>query len=304
MNPILKPILFTMPGNEVFAAQLRPFLPCEAGDMLIHQFPDGESCPRLFTPVAGRDVVFACALDRPDGKIIALYLAACVARELGARSVGFIIPYLPYMRQDARFKTGEGITSTHFARIISGCCDWLVTVEPHLHRHHQLSDIYSVATKAVHAAPEISKWIAANIKQPIIVGPDAESEQWLARIADAARCPYSVLQKKRSGDRAVEVSIPDTSSWIGMTPVLVDDIVSTARTMVAAATQIVSAGLMPPVCIAVHPLFAGDAYAALHAAGVDRIVSCNTVEHFTNRINVCQPIAAAVGDMLKERSAV
>ena len=295
------PILFTMPGNAAFGAQLSPFLPCEIGEIQVHQFPDGESCPRLLTPVAQRDVVFACALDQPDGKIMALYLAACIARELGACSVGFVIPYLPYMRQDARFKEGEGITSVHFARLISSCCDWIVTVDPHLHRHHDLSDIYRINTEVVHAAPEISKWIVDNIDRPVVIGPDQESEQWVAQVANAAGCPYTVLQKKRSGDHDVEVSIPDTATWQGMTPVLVDDIISTARTMIAAAQQIKLAGMKPPVCIGVHPLFVGDAYAALSAAGVERIVSCNTVEHVSNQINVCQAIATAVKTLVGVR---
>lgn len=299
----MQPLLFSMPGNERLVAQLLPLLPCEAGDMQIHRFPDGESCPRLLTPVTARDVVFACALDRPDEKIIALYFAACVARELGARSVGLIIPYLPYMRQDARFTAGEGITSAHFARIISSCCDWLVTVDPHLHRHHDLSDIYSIASKVAHAAPAIASWIAHNVRQPIIIGPDAESEQWAADVAGMVGCPYTVFQKTRSGDRAVAMTTPDMSAWSGLTPVLMDDIVSTARTMIAAIAQLKSAGMPPPVCIAVHPLFTVDAYAALQAAGVDRIVSCNTVEHASNRIDLCQPIALAVGDMLRQRSS-
>lgn len=297
-------MLFAMPGNEKLVAQLRPFLSCEIGDLQLHRFPDGECCPRLMTEVAGRDVIFADTLDRPDGKILPLYLAASVARELGARSVGLVIPYLPYMRQDARFKIGEGITSVHFARLVSSCCDWFVTVDPHLHRHHDLSEIYAVPSRLVHAAPALAKWITGNVKHPLLLGPDEESRQWVAEVADAVRCPYSVLQKTRSGDRDVEVSCPDFSAWAGRTPVLIDDIVSTARTMIAAARQILAAGMALPVCIVVHPIFAGDACAALHAAGVDRIVSCNTIGHPTNQIDVCEPIAIAVGELLGQARTI
>lgn len=57
-----------------------------------------------------------------------LYLAASVAHELGAIRVGFVAPCLAYMRQDARFHSGEGITAKHFARLLSSAVDWLVTV--------------------------------------------------------------------------------------------------------------------------------------------------------------------------------
>ena len=296
------PILFALPGSELLAAQLQAFLACDPGELQVHRFPDGESCPRFLTLIEGRDIVLACALDHPDEKIMSLYLAACVARELGARSVGLVIPYLPYMRQDARFNDGEGITSAHFARLLSSCSDWLVTVDPHLHRHHAMSDIYTVPSTVVHAAPEIAQWIAANVERPVVIGPDAESEQWAAQVAALAGCPYTVLTKTRSGDRSVAVSVPDVSHWAGRTPVLVDDIASTGRTMIAAALQLHGCGMAPPVCIVVHPLVVEGAYAALQAAGVERVVSCNTVEHASNLINVCKPIAVAVGELLRERA--
>lgn len=294
----MNPVLFALPGSEPFAARLARLISCEPGDLLVRRFPDRESYVRLLSDVKGRDVVFVCLLDRPDDKILPLYFAAGIARELGARRIGLVIPYLPYMRQDARFLSGEGITSAHFGRFVSGFCDWLVTVDPHLHRHHSLSDIYSVATRVVHAAPRISKWIAGNVRNPIIVGPDAESEQWVAEVAQAAGCPYAVLHKVRHGDRDVQVSIPDTASWRGKTPVLADDIVSTGRTMIAAALHISAAGLAPPVCVAVHPLFADDAYVALQATGVDRIVSCNTVAHPSNQIDLCEAIAISAAELI------
>lgn len=297
----MRPVLFSMPGNDGFASQLRSILTAEIGDMQMHHFPDKESCPRFMTAVDGRNVVLVCALDRPDGKIMELYLAASVARELGARSVGLVIPYLPYMRQDARFMEQEGVTASHVARLISSCCDWLVTVDPHLHRYRDLAEIYTVPSRVVHAAPELAKWIVANVALPVIIGPDAESEQWVAAVAAAAGCPHTVLHKKRRGDSEVEVSIPDVAEWSGRTPVLVDDIVSTARTMVAAVKQVKAAGMAPPVCIAVHPLFAGDGYIALQVAGVERIVSCNTIAHSSNRIDMAKPVAAAVVDFLGER---
>lgn len=187
-------ILMALPGAERLAAGVREHLGCEAGELVVHRFPDGETCPRLARAVAGRDVVLVAALERPDRKLVALYLSACVARDLGARSVGLIAPYLPYMRQDAVFAPGQGVTSRHVARLLSGCCDWLVTVDPHLHRHHSLSALYDIATEVVPAAPSIARWIAANVSRPVLVGPDQESGQWVARVAADVGCPYTVLR--------------------------------------------------------------------------------------------------------------
>ncbi len=295
----MKPILFALPGNELPTGRLCELLSWELGLTQMRQFPDGESYIRFLTDIKGRDVALVCSLDRPDEKTVRLYLAASIAHELGARRVGLVAPYLAYMRQDKRFQDGEGITSMHFARLISGAFDWLITVDPHLHRYHDLRDIYSIPTKNVHAAPQISRWIIANVDRPVVIGPDAESEQWAAEVAKAANCPYTVLQKTRHGDQDVEVSVPDAAQWRDRTPVLVDDIASTARTMIAAVSHINAAGWMPPVCIAVHPIFAADAYQALQAAGIARAASCNTITHETNQIDLCEPIASGMKGLLE-----
>lgn len=294
----MNPILFALPGNQEFAAQLSATLKYEKGDIQTRKFPDGETYLRLLTSVAGRDVIFLCTLNQPDEKLMSLYLAGSIARELGAKSVGFVIPYLAYMRQDACFNEGEGITSRHFARLISSCCDWLVTVDPHLHRHRGLPDLYTARTRVVQAAPEISKWIMNNIRRPFILGPDSESRQWVAETAQMAGCPYEVLQKVRTGDRSLQMSPPNLAGLGDRTLVLLDDIASTAHTLLVAGSQCLALGANAPVCIVVHPLFAGDAYDSLHSAGLSRIVSCNTVPHPSNEINISEPVATAIKEML------
>lgn len=294
----MKPVFFAFAGNERFTAAIADALACGTGQLELRRFPDGESYLRYLTDVACRDVVLVCTLDRPDDKAIALYLAARTARELGARRIGLVAPYLAYMRQDAKFRTGEGITSAHFAQFVCGFADWLITVDPHLHRHRSLDVIYTIPSTVVHAAPVISEWISRNVTNPFVIGPDRESEQWVAEVAHAAGCPYLVQQKVRHGDRDVEISLLEPSVLRGHTPVIVDDIVSTARTMIAAAAHLHEAGLQPPVCIAAHPVFAGDSYAALRAAGVQQVVSCNTIAHESNEIDVSGLTADAIAPFL------
>ena len=293
----MAPILFALPGNEAMTAQLSVLSGWEQGSLQVRRFPDGESYVRYHSEVKGRQVVLVCTLDRPDDRFMPLYFAASIARELGAASVGLVTPYLAYMRHDAIFNPGEGITSAHFARLVSGVFHWMVTIDPHLHRHHDLAEIYTIPTRVVRAAPAISQWIAANVERPLVIGPDAESEQWASEVARDAGCPFIVLEKIRRGDHDVEVSVPDTDRWLHHTPVIVDDIASTARTMIAAVGHVRRAGLPPPVCVAVHPLFASSAVEDLQAAGVARTASCDTVPHSSNAIPVASLLAPALADM-------
>jgi ribose-phosphate pyrophosphokinase len=296
----MMPVLFALPGNEAMARALCRCSGWAEGKWELRAFPDGESHVRFVSEVAGREVILVCSLDRPDEKVVRLWLAACVARELGAVRVGLVAPYLAYMRQDARFRPGEGVTARHFARLLGAVVDWLVTVDPHLHRIGSLDEIYTIPARVVPAAPAIAQWIRAHVAAPVVIGPDEESAQWAAEVADAAGCSWTTLRKTRRGDRDVEVSVPLLGQWQGLTAVLVDDIASTGKTMMAAAALIRAAGMAPPVCIAVHALFAAGAHEDLLGAGVGTVVSTDTVAHVSNRIDLAGPIAAAAATLVAD----
>ncbi|MBR9806676.1 MAG: ribose-phosphate pyrophosphokinase [Alphaproteobacteria bacterium] len=278
-------IYIPLPGNEAMASELAKITSSELGTLEHRRFPDEETYVRLTSDVSGKAVELVCTLARPDPQLPGLLFAAYTARELGATSVGLIAPYLAYMRQDKRFSDGESVSSGHFARLLSGAFERVVTVDPHLHRIHDLNDVFSINTKVVHAAPALSDWIKAHVDKPLIIGPDAESEQWVSDVADRASAPHLVLSKFRHGDRNVEVTAPGLENWTGHQPVLVDDIASSGRTMMEAARHFETAGFAKPVCVIVHPLFAGDAYEDLKSVST-RVVSTNAVQHASNEISI------------------
>lgn len=290
MSPTL---FFSMTGNEQLTAQLAGQLDCEMGELNTRQFPDGETYLRFTTDLNKRSVAIVCTLAHPNEKIIPLIFAAATARELGASRVGLVAPYLAYMRQDRRFNPGEAVTSREMAQLISKAFDWMVTVDPHLHRYSDLSEIYSIPTRVVHAAPLVSQWIKANVEKPLIIGPDSESEQWVAAVASEAEAPYSVLEKVRHGDRDVRITLGNLEAWQGRAPVLVDDIISSGRTMIEAVRLLAAQGWPPPVCIAVHGLFADRSDELLVAAGA-RVVTTNSVGLRRSQIDVGPLLGEAI----------
>jgi ribose-phosphate pyrophosphokinase len=234
----------------------------------------------------------------PAEKFLTVAFVAATARDLGARRVGLVAPYLAFMRQDVCFAPGEGVTSRYFARLLSSAVDWMVTVDPHLHRHPSLDGIYAIPTRVARSAAAIARWVSVEVERPLLVGPDAESVQWVSAIADACAAPYVILDKTRRGDRDVSVSPPPRGLLTDRTPVLIDDIVSTGRTMIEATRQLCAAGSAAPTCVAIHAVFADTVRDELLAAGATGIITCDTIAHASNRICVADPIAEAARQML------
>ena len=166
------PLMLALPADAAFAERLAAAAEAEFGQVATHDFPDGETSVRVTTDCSSRDVVIVCTLHRPNGLALPLLFMADTARRAGASRVGLVAPYLAYMRQDAEFHAGEAVTARSFAAFLSRGFDWLVTVDPHLHRIGRLSDVYTIPSVALHASSDIGAWIAAHVESPLVIGPD------------------------------------------------------------------------------------------------------------------------------------
>jgi ribose-phosphate pyrophosphokinase len=284
-------VLIAVPGGEAHADRLGTRLGFEVLVPELRQFPDGELCVRIDRDSLDGDAVIVGNLHGDN--FLRIAFLAGTARDLGAARVGLVAPYLAYMRQDSRFRRGEGVTAAYFGRLVSSTVDWLVTVDPHLHRYHSLDGVYSIPTTIARSAPAIARWIAAEVEHPVLVGPDAESAQWVSAVAAQCDAPYLILEKTRRGDRDVSITAPD-GPWNGHTPVVIDDIVSTGRTMMEATRQLRAAGSAPPMCVAIHAVFADAVHDELLAAGARGIITCNTIAHGSNGICIADPLADAI----------
>ena len=286
-------LLYTCAGNESLAFRLSAELSMKRGALTWHRFPDGETLVRIETPPEDQ-VCVLCSLADPDSRVMPLLLTAAALRAQGAVRIGLIAPYLAYMRQDTAFHPGEAVAARHFGALLGQRFDWLVTVDPHLHRIHDLNEVVPCPSRNLHAAPLLADWIRSNVRNPVLVGPDAESAQWVSAAAERAAAPWFNLEKQRLGDLQVRVTLPDRIRPEGRAAVLVDDIISSGRTLVAAALALRDEGFETIQCVAVHGLFAGDCRDMLRTAGIRQVAVTNSIPQPESRIELAPLLAEGV----------
>lgn len=264
-------------------------------------FPDGESYLKIEQDVIGKHCVVLADLSNPNKKYLPLIFFTDTLRELGAASVGLVAPYLSYMRQDRRFVEGEAITSKLFAKELSRHIDWLVTIDPHLHRYHSLTEIYSVNNRVVQGAPSLAMWLE-NQNNLLLVGPDAESEQWVSDIANRSGHPFAIGEKQRYGDREVKVILPKLSQFRDSTAVIIDDVISSGQTIKQCIEALKSQNILQIKCAAIHGIFSEQSDIELIDSGLMSLVTSNTIPHYTNKFDVADLLVSPILECVLESS--
>jgi ribose-phosphate pyrophosphokinase len=261
-------------------------------DIEVHHFPDGESRLRL-PPQLPERVIICRSLNDPNAKLVELLLAAETARELGARELILVAPYLCYMRQDTAFHPGEAVSQRSVGRWLGEHFDTVITVDPHLHRVHDLAEaIPAKRALALSAAPLLGEYAAQHFDKPLLLGPDAESAQWVAAAAQAGQLQGAVASKQRRDDHSVIVTLPDIDVQ-GRSVVILDDIASTGGTLARAAEALYAHGAADVHALVTHALFVDHAEQRLRDAGIRSLHSSDSIAHASNALALAGLLAEA-----------
>lgn len=282
-------------GFEEYEAQaqhLAQALDLPYARVKVHHFPDHETKVTLPDKLP-KHVVFCRSLDRPNEKLIELLLAANTARQLGAKRLTLVAPYLCYMRQDVAFVEGEAVSQRIIGRFLADLFDDVITVDPHLHRIHNLAEAVPAANAIALSSTGVMCDFLRNHPDAVLLGPDSESVQWVKVIAEGGGLTFGVADKQRLGDREIRITLPE----LEMTDkhvVLVDDVISSGETIAIAAQNCFKRGAKRIDMLVVHPLFARGAIERLKHVGVGEIWSTDSIPHSSNCMQLTDLLAESV----------
>lgn len=287
------PQVVSLPDYVEPAKRLARSLNATYAPLGVHRFPDGESQVTVPTQPASH-VIICQSLDRPNNKLIELLLAIRTLRGDGVERISLVAPYLCYMRQDKAFHPGEAISQQIVGQFLTELVDDLLTVDAHLHRISSLQQAIPLE-RAINltAASALGEFLRQQHDQPLLLGPDSESAQWVKQVASIGAFDWAVASKQRLGDIEVRITLPDID-FHQRVVVLIDDVLSSGYTLAEAAKMVLAAGASKVCCLVTHALFAEGAYEVLQQAGVHTIWSSDSIPHQTNVIYLADMLAAAL----------
>lgn len=261
----------------------------------IEMFPDGEIhvIEGDYTP-ADTVVYVQTMHPRPNDALVEMQFTVDLLKELGAKRVIAVIPYLGYTRHDARHVKGEAIAVKSMLKALdlTGVDD-ILSVDIHLHRL-SLSDLASFSKIKMHEASAVdllAKEAGKRLTSPVVIGPDSESERWAARAAELLGSNYDVLEKHRLSAKEIEIK-PRSMDVKGRDVLIIDDIVSTGGTVMQVIKSLRALGANRITTACTHAVLSDiDTTTGLFRAGMDEFLSTNTINNEFGIVDVSGVIA-------------
>ncbi|RPI47774.1 MAG: ribose-phosphate pyrophosphokinase [Acidobacteria bacterium] len=242
----------------------------------VRRFPDGEMQVELVDPVRGRDVFILQATSPPvEAHAMELLLLADACRRGGARKLIGVIPYLGYARQDRR--AGDKSLGARVAAdlITTGRFERLMAIDVHT---PAIEGFFNIPIEHLTAAPTLAHAVARHLRpHSIIVAPDFGAVKLARAYARLLGFPIAFVQKTRLNGEAVAAQ-GVVGEVRGRAPLIVDDMLSTGGTLVAAVEALRAAGAVDPFVVAVtHALLVARARDLLRSLGLSWVATTDTV---------------------------
>jgi ribose-phosphate pyrophosphokinase len=294
--------MFLVPGsgNKPLGREIASITNCDVVDFETRRFPDGERYIRFVDDVPKETAIIVQSFGgAPDDLMVELIFLCKTLQDLGARKLIGVFPYLPYLRQDTRFKPGEAVSAQIMASIIEfASISHILTVDSHLHRISEPNEVFNVPTASLSAMPALASYLKKNyqLKDPIVVAPDVEAAQWAAKVASVLGTDFYTLEKTRLDDSSVRVKSKRVDP-VGRDVILVDDIISTGGTIAQVASQFRRKGVARIYALITHGLLADGAYEKVSKAGIYALIMTNTVPNPYCKVTVAPVIVQTLNDL-------
>ncbi len=274
------PIIHYMAEKLILKTPNCSDLPIGGETIEIKHFPDGESYVRIPAEPKGKKVALLhrCYPD-PDSSLMQLFLAIRQAKEMGAKEIEVVIPYLPYARQDKRFSPGEAMSSESVCMMMKEAgCSGLITFDCHFLKKEGAFTYGGLKITNRSLGPLVVEHLRKGLENPLVISPD-EGSRYLTENERENGVMKKVRGAYGKGDSAYReiASLEAKFEVNGRDVIIIDDIVAGGSTMVKALKICLEGGAKSVRCGAVHGLFLGESLKKLESGGTSEIACTNTI---------------------------
>ena len=299
MNRPLK--ILTGTANRAIVEEVSSYLNVHISDMLVTKFSDGEVRVQINESIRGADVYVFQSLSNPANQhIMELLLIIDALKRSSAGRITAVIPYFAYARQDRQDKPRTPVSARLLADLITVAgANRVVTIDLH---SPQIQGFFDIPVDHLSALPVLHDYIKKNLilENPIVVSPDAGGVERARQLANKLGCGIAIIYKRRPEPNKAEV-LDVVGDIEGKEAIIIDDLIDTAGTMVAAANMLINRGAKRVLACATHGVLSGPAVERLTNSPIEQVIITNTIpveDKLFNKLKVVS-VAPLLGEAIK-----
>ena len=278
LTPTKRLQLFAGRSNLPLAQDIAAHLGVPLGESNLSEFADGEIHCRFGESVRGADVFIIQTHSRPvNDSIMEQLIMIDAAKRASAKRITAVCPYYGYSRQDRKSWGREPITAKLVADMLSTAgADRVVSVDLH---SGQIQGFFDVPFDHLTALPILTSYVEENFGGDVVmVSPDAGRVKLIERfVRHLSGARLAIIHKRRETGSGNVEALDVVGDVQGQVCVLVDDQISTAGTMCAAAEQLMAHGAAEVHAMATHGIFAEPAIDRIKNSVISRVVVTDTL---------------------------
>ena len=299
--------IFSGSSNKPLAEKIAKSLNLKVSPCEIFIFPDGERRIRVLDKVLDEDVVIVQTTSPlPDKNYMELFFLVDAAKRAGAKNITVIVPYLGYQRQDHLFREGEAVSLEVIAKTLEATgINKLVVFDLHSIKIRENFSIPVVHLTALSIFAKRIKELFKDYKDSVLISPDMGGIRRIKILSELLdNTPYAAIEKNRdlaTGNIESSKFGTEDSGFVknAKRALIVDDMISTGRTIVAAVDLIIKTGITENFVFATHPVFSNESKEILQNSKLSKVFVTDTIKIPENKKFEKLEVLSVAGEIAK-----
>ena len=267
--------IFSGNSNKVLAKKIVASLGTPLNKAYVSRFSDGEIRAKFEDNIRGSDVFIIQSTQPPGDNWMELLIMLDAAKRASAGRITAVIPYFGYARQDRKDQPRVPITSKLCADLLETAgADRVLTMDLH---SPQIQAFFDIPVDHLYSSMVLLDYHRSKkIEDLVVVGPDIGAARLARAYAKRLQCPIAILDKRRPEPNKSEI-IHIIGEVEGKNILILDDMIDTAGTLIAATEALINAGVKSVQAGCAHPVFSGKAIERLKNSMLTEVTVSDTI---------------------------